>query len=778
MDAATKRRIDDARDILVGKVPDPKGQVEQITVALTYKFMGETDSLAEKMGGGGRTFFAGEFERYSWSSLLNPRLGGAELHRLYASGLESMESNPVANRIFRTIFRNAYLPYNDPTTLRLFLRVIDGFEFGNSELLGEAYEYLISIMGSQGKAGQFRTPRHIIEFVVDILDPEVGERILDPACGTSGFLIEAFRHVLGANTDSGGSSTLSTEARVLLGDSLVGYEIDPGMVKISLLNMYLHGMVSPQIFEYDTLTSEHRWDDHFDLVLANPPFMNPTGGVRPHSKFGIQSTRSEVLFVDYIAEHLTANGRAGIIVPEGVLTRTDRSHVALRKMLIEDWLLAVVSLPAGVFKPYSAVKTSVLVLDGALCRQSDVIGFFSADNDGFDLGDQRTPISDNDLPQIKRDFSEFKSAILSGEEPRNWNSARGLVMPKSEVASDPHWNLSAVARRSPGAAYRSSPYQMVKLSDICEIRKGTPITKATAEPGNVPVIASGRRPAYFHREANRSGGTITISSSGDAGLVLFHDGPIFASDCITLEPKTPATVSKFVYRCLNHIQDDLHALQQGTAQKHVYQHQINNIEVPLPPLAVQEEIVAETDQCQRVIDGAKMMIDNWRPSFEMNSQWQTTAVSQLVDTITPKGKVPKSEFAQSGRYPIIDQSLNPIAGYTDRNEIVVEMGEPLIVFGDHTCAVKIADFPFVQGADGVKILRSKPHVDPWFLYFALQAFPLKNSGYRRHFSLLKRHRLPVPDVDEQKAIASKLRDEKAIVESNSLLVGASRRRER
>ena len=157
LDTETKRRIDTARDILVGKVPDPKSQVEQITIALIYRFMDDMDAESEEMGGE-RKFFAGEFTRYGWPNLVRSGLGGHEILNLYAEAIARMPENPGIPQLFRSIFNNAYLPYRDPETLRSFLRIIDEFKYDHSERLGDAFEYLLSVLGSQGDAGQFRTP--------------------------------------------------------------------------------------------------------------------------------------------------------------------------------------------------------------------------------------------------------------------------------------------------------------------------------------------------------------------------------------------------------------------------------------------------------------------------------------------------------------------------------------------------------------------------------------------------------------------------------------------
>ena len=296
LDQITKRKIDSARDILVGKVPDPKAQVEQITTALVYKFMDDMDKEAQELGGQTR-FFANGFEKYSWTKLLDKRLSGAERLDLYVQAITNMSKNPHIPQLFKDIFKGAALPYNDAQTLNLFLKEIDGFAFDHSEDLGDAYEYLLNVVGTSGEAGQFRTPRHIIDFIVEVVAPKKNETILDPACGTAGFLISAYKHILrqhdGKNDQTGEPTSaekrLSPEEKQKMMSNFVGYDIDPGMMRIAIVNMYLHHFPNPKIYEYDTLTYEDRWDDTFDVILANPPFMTPKGGIRPHKRLDRKS---------------------------------------------------------------------------------------------------------------------------------------------------------------------------------------------------------------------------------------------------------------------------------------------------------------------------------------------------------------------------------------------------------------------------------------------------------------------------------------------------------
>ena len=471
LDIDTKRRIDTARDILVGKVPDPKSQVEQITIALIYKFMNDIDEQSESLGGK-RAFFTGEFEKYRWANLVHSGLGGDEMLNLYVEALIRIPENPNIPPLFRAIFNNVYLPYRDPETLRMFFNVIGEFTYDHSERLGDAFEHLLSVMGSQGDAGQFRTPRHIIDFMVKIIDPQKHERVLDPACGTAGFLVSSYKHILSRNSDESGRSTLTPDEHARLVNNLAGYDISPDMVRLSRVNMYLHGFPQPNIHEYDTLTSEERWDEYADVILANPPFMSPKGGIRPHSRFSVQSRRSEVLFVDYIAEHLTPGGRAAVIVPEGVIFQSQNAHKQLRKMLVEDYLVAVVSLPAGVFQPYSGVKTSILVLDGAAARRAEHVAFFKVESDGYDLGAQRRPIAEDDLPAVESELAECLRRLQSGEPLDDFRPAHGFVVDKERIGEHGEYSLSGERYRE--TSISTSDWPLVTLKDACIINPVTP----------------------------------------------------------------------------------------------------------------------------------------------------------------------------------------------------------------------------------------------------------------------------------------------------------------
>lgn len=656
LDAVTKRRIDDARDILVGKIPDPKSQVEQITIALIYKFMDDMDAESEELGGEAK-FFSGEYQKYSWRRVFNKTRGGQEILLDYREALQKLSENPTLPQIFHTIFRQAYLPYNDPETLKSFLKIIDQFEYDHSERLGDAFEYLLSVLGSQGDAGQFRTPRHIIDFMVDIVEPKIGETILDPACGTAGFLISAYKYILRHNSSEGKSNgdLLTPDQRKQLAQNICGYDISPDMVRLSLVNMYLHRITEPRIAEYDTLTSDAKWNEYFDVILANPPFMSPKGGIKPHARFSIQSKRSEALFVDYIIEHLTKTGRGAVIVPEGVIFKTDTAFVKLRKMLINDnYLYGVISLPQGVFNPYSGVKTSILLFDKVIAKLTDKILFAKVENDGFSLGAQRRPIEGSQLESIASAIKDFRTKIHRNEECAS-NTIIALVE-KNKIIETPDYILSSDKYIEKSDIV--STYKLVNINDVCELKRGEPLSSKQFISGNVPVIAGGQTQAGYHNISNRPSNSITVSCSGAyAGFISYHKAPIFATDCFTIFSKSDEILNQtYLYYILKYKQELIYSFQTGMGQPHVSPKDFQKFEIPLPSIDEQQAIVAELDSYQKIIDAAKNIVDNYKPQIDIDPNWPMVELGEICQFVRGPfgGSLKKDDFVPDG-YAVYEQ---------------------------------------------------------------------------------------------------------------------------
>jgi type I restriction enzyme M protein len=609
LDSDTKRRIDSARDILVGKVPDPKSQVEQITIALIYKFMDDMDAEAEELGGK-RKFFTGDFARYGWAKLMRSGLGGHETLALYGEGITKMTENPGLPPLFRDIFKNAYLPYRDPETLKSFLKIIDEFSYDHSERLGDAFEYLLSVLGSQGDAGQFRTPRHIIDFMVEVVKPQKNETILDPACGTAGFLISAYKHILRANTDANGHSSLTPEEKGKLATHIKGYDISPDMVRLSLVNLYLHGFSAPHIYEYDTLTSEERWNEFADVILANPPFMTPTGGIRPHRRFTVQAGKAEVLFVDYIMEHLSPTGRAGIVVPEGILENSGRLFVELRKIAVANGLFAVVSLPVGVFQPYSGnIKTSILFFDKGIRKIVKEILHLRIDNDGYELGRQRRPLDTSDLPWALSEIAQFRSsgmsvAVNAVDDPRL------SCLGKDALLSSRDCNLA-----SPKLSNAQEHWHTI--DDLFEIEKGT-LQSSKNVPGTFTFITAAddwKTHKSFTHDCEAL--VFAMGASGSLGRTHYVKGKFIASDlCFILTPKKRGKFPinlKYYFAYFGLMRERIvAALARGAAKKAINMRNFSEMRVPYCSIARQDTIVETIAKRNEVIRSEQEIIEKHR----------------------------------------------------------------------------------------------------------------------------------------------------------------------
>lgn len=649
LDTQTKRRIDDCRDILVGKQPDPKAQIEQITIGLIYKFMDDMDKEAVELGGQAK-FFSDykvpdpefpndrkkdkviEFSKYAWDKLMHPKVTATEMLTLYSEAIEGMEKNPNIPQLFRDIFNNAYLPYRDPETLKLFLKTIGEFEYTHSEKLGDAFEYLLSVMGSQGDAGQFRTPRHIIDFLVAIIDPDKTDTILDPACGTAGFLISAYKHILLKYSKDNKEKLNIYEYNKLekkpfnnLGDQLtpddrkkliqnfVGYDISPDMVRLSLVNLYLHGFNTPNIHEYDTLSSEERWNENFDVVLANPPFMSPKGGIRPHKKFTISSNRSEVLFVDYIAEHLNPDGKAGVIVPEGIIFQSGSAYKNLRKMLVENYLYAVVSLPSGVFNPYSGVKTSMLLMNKSLAIQKDNILFINVENDGYSLGAQRYMIEGEQLSEIIRILNLYKK----GE---NIETEMVVSISKETILSEKECSLK-IDNYLDGEIINSK-YELIDFEDSIEKVTYTNKIKSSQykSEGIYPIIDQSENfiAGYWDNEDDVFKITKPVTIFGDhTRCFKFVDFDfVLGADGVKILQPIEDYHPKFYYYLVRSI--NIKNLGYSRHYK-----ELKNKKIPLPPMDDQIEMLNKIEVIENEIQKLKNNIDekNHEITNHIDSIW-------------------------------------------------------------------------------------------------------------------------------------------------------------
>lgn len=776
-------------------------------------------------------FFVGDYAKYSWKKLFDNKLQGEEKLDLYVQAISNMSKNPNIPQLFRDVFKDAFLPFRDPRTLMMFLKEINEFNYDNSENLGNAFEYLLSILGSQGDAGQFRTPRHIIDFMIEVVDPKKNETILDPACGTAGFLISAYKHILKKNSSNfkpekekvedkivqGESATetviqekesysgdlLSPEDRKKITKNIVGYDISPDMVKLALVNLYLHGFSDPKIFEYDSLSSDKRWDEQFDVIFANPPFMTPKGGIVPHKRFSIQANRAEVLFVDYIAEHLSVKGRAGIIVPEGIIFQSANAYKNLRKNLIENWgLYAVVSLPSGVFQPYAGVKTSILLLDKEIAKRSEEILFLKVKNDGFDLGAQRRKIDKNDLPEALEVLEIWKKDGKIDEK-----SKIAFAVEKEKIVESGDCNLTADRYRE-AVDYSNVKWPMVELGEVLEekrekvgndFEKYTTCTISSIHKGFVDQkdyfekkVASENRGNYKivkkgwigYRPPGLDIGTIGLQNLDEQVIV----SPLYAIFKIIHKEVSSNYLIKILQS--ENFKDIVKPLMLGSARPLVSSKDFIKIQIPLPPLEVQEQIVAEIEQYQKVIDGAKQVVENWKPSFRIDPNWEMVELGEVCEKITD-GTHATPKYTDSGipflRVTDITESNKTKKFISEEEHIELikrckpKKGDVLYSKNGTIGIAKLVDWDYEFNIFvSLALLKPKKQIlNSKFLELFMntktaydQAISRKKSGTvtNLHLVEIKQIKIPLPPIEVQEQIVAEIEAEQKIVLANKELV--------
>ncbi len=806
LDSRTKQTIDNACDTLVGKVPSPQTQVDIITTALIYKFMDDMDldglELSDK-----RTFFVGDLEPYAFSTIVNTK-GNQERMNLYLTGLEKVQIAKSVPELFRRIFKEAMIPFRDPTTFALFLKEINELKYDDSETIGDAFEYLLNKMATAKNAGQFRTPRNIIDFIVDVVKPTKDDTILDPACGTAGFLISAYKHIT-----SDGKLTPDELKRVT--NSIVGLDIDPTMVKLSLVNLYLHKFEQPNIYEYDTLSNDTRWGDRYDVILANPPFMTPKGGITPHKRFAINANRSEVLFADYFMEHLTINGRAGFVVPEGIIFQTANAYKELRKMMLDGYLYAVVSLPSGVFNPYAGVKTSILFFDRAFAKQNKDILFVRVDNDGFSLGAQRTPIKQNDLPEVLKIINEYRDGKdVSGYE-------RAMVVSKERIAEN---NYDLTAAKYIEKETRECKYEMVKLGDVCELLNGyafkselytdtgirvmriTNVQKGEIVDDNpkfYPLDKQTEIQNYMLREND-----LLVSLTGNVGRVGLLPKELLPAGLnqrvACLRPDETKILKGYLFSVLNQdkFEHDCIESSGGIAQKNLSTVWLQNYDIPLPPLDVQQQIVDEIENKQSAINHAREIIKN----LERERQYFACLLDGIDYNEVKLGD--KKYFnIESGGTPLTtndefwDGSINwiSLADVTDDKDVniiqstvktISEQGlkhssakllpvDTIVVSSRATIGrVGLAKIPLAtnQGFKNIIVLN-KDVVDAKYVAYAMlqKKHEMEQNASGGTFKEISKTNfaqlsIPLPSIDDQKRIVAKLEAEQEIIDANKRLI--------
>ena len=323
--------------------------------------------------------------------------------------------------VFSENMKDAVFMIPKPSLLQEAVAIIDELDISaqNQDAQGDIYEYLLGELKTAGKNGQFRTPRHIIRMMVGLVDPQVGQAVCDPACGTGGFLVNAYEYILLKNTSKdlikydeegqphnliGDKITKKEAWEFLRRKTFFGNDFDTTMVRIALMNMILHGIEHPNITYADSLSKGYTLDKRYDVILANPPFTGSIDESDINESLKTKTTKTELLFGELFYHLLNIGGKAAVIVPQGVLFGSSNAHEQLRRLFLEKCQLeAVISMPSGVFQPYSGVATAVLVFTKG--GNTDKVWFYEMKADGFSLDQKRTFIDGKgDIPDLVEKF--------------------------------------------------------------------------------------------------------------------------------------------------------------------------------------------------------------------------------------------------------------------------------------------------------------------------------------------------------------------------------------
>jgi len=454
-----------------GGISNPLTAIEQITYLIFMKRLDDLEAKRERdaefTGEKYTSRFSGKFkipgsneevnkDELRWSTFKRKPADEMLLHvqtKVFPflkelNGTTSPFTKHMANAVF--IMPKASLLVEAINIIeQLFVEIEkDANEGGQSfqDIQGDVYELLLSEIASAGKNGQFRTPRHIIKLMAELVAPQLGQRIADPACGTGGFLLGAYQYILTdlvrkndpakLNKDEDGferatmSAVLTEQVKDILQDSFYGFDIDTTMVRLGLMNLMMHGIDEPRIDYKDTLSKSFNEDNQYDIVMANPPFTGniDTGDKNPSLQ--VDTNKTELLFISRIFNMLKMGGTAAVVVPQGVLFGSGNAFVAARKILVEQSeLKAVISLPSGVFKPYAGVSTAILIFTKA--GETRDVWFYEMQADGYSLDDKRNKVDKSDLFDIINQYSKRGQINQSIDRKEKF-----FFVPKNEIVEN------------------------------------------------------------------------------------------------------------------------------------------------------------------------------------------------------------------------------------------------------------------------------------------------------------------------------------------------------
>ncbi|MGE0304246.1 MAG: N-6 DNA methylase [Acidimicrobiia bacterium] len=418
-----------------GGISNPLEVIEQITCLLFIRRLDDLQTLAERKAratGGPLegAVFSPTQTALRWGHFKN--LAPDVMYKTVAEEVfPLLRTLGVDGSTYSEHMKDARFTIPTPALLSRVVDMVSDIPMQDRDTNGDLYEYLLSKIASAGVNGQFRTPRHIIQLMVDLMSPTPDDEIVDPACGTAGFLVAASEYIRDRHPDA----LLDVTQRSHFHRSMFhGYDFDSTMLRIGSMNMLLHGVEAPDISYRDAISEKDSVDrGKFSLILANPPFAGSVDaeGIAKDLARAVKTKKTELLFLALFVRLLRAGGRAAVIVPDGVLFGSSTAHKALRKTLVEDQKLdAVIKLPSGVFRPYAGVSTAIVCFTKTDSGGTEDVWFYDVQADGYSLDDKRNPIEANDLPDVRVRWVE-----RTGAELERARTEQSFTVPKAEIVA-------------------------------------------------------------------------------------------------------------------------------------------------------------------------------------------------------------------------------------------------------------------------------------------------------------------------------------------------------
>jgi type I restriction enzyme M protein len=615
-----------------GGISNPLTAIEQISYLLFMKRLDQMDLKkiqdSEFTGEPYKSIFAGKNENLRWSHFRHME-GGEMLNHIQTNVFPFLKTLNSDNSSFSKHMKNAVFIISKPSLVVEAVNIIDEIyeEISRQELSGQGfqdtqgdvYEYLLSEITSAGKLGQFRTPRHIIQLICELVDPKLGDTICDPACGTGGFLLGAYQHILTQHTSKEHQKTDENGlTRGLLGDKLTderqwkhlkentfyGYDVDESMVRIGLMNLMMHGISVPNIQQKDTLSKKYDEDNYFDVMMANPPFKGSIDKADINESLSLPTTRTELLFVDRIIKSLKIGGRAGVIVPDGVILGDSSAADKLRKQLIEENQLdAIISLPHFTFKPYASVATYILLFTKG--GETDRVWMYNLEQDGYSKGNDRSFIGNSEVPSLLQSWEKRKDNDYVPTQEKHGYVAKEQIVENNYQLSPKYYLSNHKNTKESG--------QYITLGEIAVIEKGTESAQKI-EPGKYPLITTAEEfktcKDYKYDDEAIMIPLVSSTGHGHASIkrLTYYNGKFSAATILAVLRVTEKDkfFPQFLYYYLSANKDALLVSQmKGAANVSLSVKKIKNVKIPILPLEEQKRLVNRLTKVQYSIDSLK-----------------------------------------------------------------------------------------------------------------------------------------------------------------------------